>query len=237
MHNLVDIILGLVDGMWYTWIFIMMMIESSFIPFPSEVAMIPAGYLSSLGRMNLYIAFLAGTLGAMTWASINYLLWRYLWKPVITSLIHRYGKYILLNEKHYIQSELYFEKHGGITTLIGRFIPAVRQLISIPAGIFKMNFWKFLFYTTLWAGTWNAILLGIGYIAGKNDDLIRKLTSEVMWILLLVLWSIIIIYVQYVKKHKKELQTIETTIEHNDEVLLEESTKKMPKTPPRTHSK
>jgi membrane protein DedA with SNARE-associated domain len=203
MHNLIDIILGLVEGMWYIGIFIMMMIESSFIPFPSEVAMIPAWYLASLGRMNIYLAFFAGTLGAMTWASINYFLGMYLGKPVVKSLIHKYGKYILLSEKHYIQSEVYFERHGSITTLVWRFIPAVRQLISIPAGIFRMHFWKFLFYTTLGAGTWNAILLGIWYIAGKNDELIRKLTSEVMWILVLVLGSIVIIYVQYVKKHKK----------------------------------
>jgi len=178
MHHIVDIILGLVEWMGYTGIFIMMMIESSFIPFPSEVAMLPAGYLASLGRMSLVLAFAAGTLWALVWASINYFGGRYLGKPVIKSLVHKYGKYILLNEKHYKKSEKYFESHGAITTLVGRFIPAIRQLISIPAGIFNMPYPKFLLFTAIGAGTWNAILLGIGYIAGKNDELVKKLLSE-----------------------------------------------------------
>lgn len=217
MHHIVDIVLSLVEWMWYTGIFIMMMIESSFIPFPSEVAMLPAGYLASLGRMSLVGAFLAGTLWAMAWASINYFLWRHLGKPVVKKLIHDYGKYILLSEKHYKHSEKYFQKHGSITTLVGRFIPAVRQLISIPAGIFRMNFGRFLFYTTLWAGTWNAILLAVWYIAWKNDALVKKLLSEALLIVILILWIIVIGYVKYVKSQKKKLQKTEKKIEHNIE--------------------
>jgi membrane protein DedA with SNARE-associated domain len=203
----------------------MMTIESSFIPFPSEVAMIPAGYLAALWDMNLYIAFLAGTLWAVLWASINYFGWMYLWKPVVTALIHKYGKYILLSEKHYNQAETYFEQHGAITTLVGRFIPAVRQLISIPAGIFRMDYKKFLFFTVIGAGTWNAILLWIWYIAGKNDELVKKLLSESFLIVLVVLWTIVAAYVYYVKVHKKELQEIEEIIEHNEE-LAEKKMKK-----------
>ncbi len=161
MHHIVDYVLAFSESLGYWGIFIMMTIESSFIPFPSEVAMLPAGYLASLGRMNLYIAFLAGTLGALFGASINYFLGKYLGGPVVKRLIHRYGKYIFLKEDHYEASEEYFQKHGAITTLVGRFIPAVRQLISLPAGIFQMHYGKFLFYTALGAGTWNAILLGI----------------------------------------------------------------------------
>lgn len=217
MHHIVDIVLGLVEWMGYTGIFLMMVLESSFIPFPSEVAMIPAGYLASLGRMSLVGAFFAGTLWAMVWASINYFLGRYLWKPVVKKLVHDYGKYILLSEKHYKESEKYFQKHGSITTLVGRFIPAVRQLISIPAGIFHMNFWRFIFYTTLWAGTWNAILLAVWYIAGKNDALVKKLLSEVLLVVVIILWIIIIWYVKYVKSQKKKLQKIEKKIEHNIE--------------------
>ena len=226
MHHLVDIILGLVDGMGYIGIFIMMTIESSFIPFPSEVAMVPAGYLAALWEMNIYIAFLAGTLWAIVWASINYFGGMYLWKPVVKSLIHKYGKYFLLNEAHYDKSETYFEKHGAITTLVGRFIPAVRQLISIPAGIFRMNYFKFLFFTVIWAGTWNAILLWVWYIAGKNDDLVKKLLSEAFLLILVILWAIIMLYIAYVKSQAKKLRKIESTIEHNHEIADKKTHKK-----------
>jgi len=193
----------------------MMTLESSFIPFPSEVAMVPAWYLAGEGRMSLPFAFLAGTLWAMTGATINYLLWMHLWKPVVEKLVHNYGKYIFLNEEHYNKSEKYFEKHGAITMLVGRFIPAVRQLISIPAGIFKMNYLTFCILTFIWAGTWNGILLTIGYIAGENSDLIKSLKLEVMLWLFVVLWVVVFAYVQYVKSQAKKLRKIEETIEHN----------------------
>ena len=233
MHHIVDIILGLVEWMGYFGIFIMMTIESSFIPFPSEVAMVPAGYLASLGRMSLLLAFIAGTLGAIVGSSINYFGGRYLGWPIVKSLIHSYGKYIFLHEEHYKQSEKYFRSHGAITTLLGRFIPAVRQLISIPAGIFRMNYMKFLLYTTLGAGAWNAILLGIGYVAGKNDALVKRLLSETFLIVALVLISIVIAYVFYVKSQAKKLRKIEKTIEHN----TEKQEKKMKKTKEKKHSK
>lgn len=147
MHSLIDLVVAFAETMGYTGIFIMMTIESSFIPFPSEVAMLPAGYLSALGKMNIYLAFLAGTAGALLGASINYFLGMYLGEPIVKKLIHKYGKYILLKEEYYDRAEAYFEKHGAITTLVGRFITVVRQLISIPAGIFKMNFAQFLLFT------------------------------------------------------------------------------------------
>lgn len=217
MHNIVDIVLGLVEWMGYIGIFIMMVIESSFIPFPSEIAMVPAGYLASLGRMSLLGAFVAWTLWALVWASINYFGGRHLGKPVVKKLVHKYGKYVLLTDKHYKQVEDYFKSHGAITTLVWRFIPAVRQLISIPAGIFNMPYAKFLLYTGVWAWAWNAVLLAIGYIAGKNDELVRKLLSEVLLVTIVVLGIIVVGYVKYVKKHKKELIEIEEEIEHNSE--------------------
>lgn len=156
----------------------MMTIESSFFPFPSEVAMIPAGYLASIWEMQFSIALFFGILWALLGASINYYLGMRLWGPIIHTLIQKYGKYIFLTDKHYTQAETYFQKHGAITTLLGRFIPAIRQLISIPAGVFKMNFAKFLFYTWLGAGIWNLILMLIGYIAGENSGLIQQYSKE-----------------------------------------------------------
>ena len=215
LHNIIDVILILSLEFGYLGIFFLMTIESSFIPFPSEIVMIPAGYNSALWNMNIYIAFLAGTLWAMLWACINYFLWWKLWGPVIRKLIHRYWKYILLKEHHYRKSEKYFKNHGAITTLVGRFIPAVRQLISLPAGIFRMNFWTFLLFTTLWAWTWNAILLGIGYFAGQNDQLIKNLTSQITLWIILILGFMVIIYIQYVKKHAPELKELEEEILHS----------------------
>jgi len=225
MHHIVDIIVGLVGEIGYIGIFIMMVIESSFIPFPSEVAMLPAGYLSALGEMNIFIAFLAGTLGAIAWATINYYLGMRYGSKVIKSMIHKYGKYMLLSEKHYIKSEEYFKSHGPITMLVGRFIPAVRQLISIPAGIFRMNYKIFVLLTVIWAGTWNTILLTIWYVAGKNDELVRKLLSNAFLGIIVVLGTMIVGYIYYVKNHKKELQDIEETIQHNDEKMVKQMKK------------
>lgn len=191
MHELVDFIVNLVWDMWYVGIYLMMTIESSFIPFPSEVAMIPAWYLASIWKMDFTIAFIAWTMWAMTGSIINYVLWYYLWGPIIKTLVHKYGKYIFLKEDHYLQAEKYFQKHWSITTFLGRFIPAVRQLISIPAGIFKMNMFKFLLYTFIWAWTWNLILMWIWYVAWENKDLIEKYSKELLFITLafvLVIW-------------------------------------------------
>lgn len=184
-------------GDWgYTGIFVMMTIESSFIPFPSEIAMIPAWYLSSIWEMNLYLAFLAGTLWAIFWASINYFLWMTLWWPIIRGIIHKYGKYIFLSASHYDAAEVFFQKHWVITTFNARFIPAVRQLISLPAGVFKMHFGKFVFFTALWAGIWNGILLWIWYIAGQNKDLITQYSKEaILGVILFVILASIIYYI------------------------------------------
>lgn len=178
MWEFVTFVVDKVQDFWYIWIFIMMTIESSFIPFPSEVAMIPAGYLSSQGQMNIYLAFLFGTLGALMGSIINYIIGIKLWGPVLRSLVARYGKYIFVSLDHYSKAESFFEKHGGITTFNGRFIPAVRQLISLPAGVFKYNFTKFCIFTFVWAGIWNIILLSIGYIAWENKALIAEYSHE-----------------------------------------------------------
>lgn len=226
MHHIVDIIVGLVGEIGYAGIFLMMVIESSFIPFPSEVAMLPAGYLSALGEMNIIIAFLAGTLGALCGATINYYLGMKYGSKVVQTMIHKYGKYILLSEKHYIKSEEYFKSHGPMTMLVGRFIPAIRQLISIPAWIFRMNYLIFCILTFVWAGTWNAILLTIGYVAGKNDELVKTLLSNAFLGIIVILWTIVVGYIYYVKNHKKELIDIEETIVHNAKKEAKKSKKK-----------
>jgi membrane protein DedA with SNARE-associated domain len=139
----------------------------------------------------------------------------YLGGPIIKKIIHKYGKYIFLKESHYTTSEKFFLKHGEISTFLGRFIPGVRSLISFPPGIFKMNPLRFAFYTLFAGSIANSLLIGIGYIAGQNEALIKKLTSELMLVLIVFCGTLISLYVWYVKSHKKELQEIEEVIEDN----------------------
>lgn len=202
MAQFVDSVVHWVGNLGYLGIFVMMLIESTFVPFPSELAMIPAGYLASTWEMNLVLAFFFGTLWAVSWASINYAMGYYLWEPIIKSLIHKYGKYIFLSEEHFKVSEKYFQKHGSITTFIWRLIPGLRHLISIPAGIFKMNIPKFLFYTTLWSGLWNIVLLALGYVAGENKALIEEYSKEItIWV---ILFCIIVGGIYFLKNKNPE---------------------------------
>lgn len=199
MHEIIEYIVGIVWDLWYTGIFIMMTLESSFFPFPSEVAMIPAWYLSATWEMNFWLALLFWTLWALLGAIINYVLGYKLWWPIIRSLIHKYGKYFLIKDEHYQKTEIYFEKHWVITTFLARFVTVIRQLISLPAWVFKMHFGKFLFYTGLWAWLWNLILMVIWYVAWENKELIAQYTKE-----LLIWWIIFVIFIAlgYILKNK-----------------------------------
>lgn len=196
MHEIIEYIVNIVGDLGYTWIFVMMVLESSFFPFPSEIAMIPAWYLSSTGQMNFVIALIVWTIWALLWAIINYILGYKLWWPIIKKLIHNYWKYFFIKEEYYIRTEEYFYKHGIITTFLARFITIIRQLISIPAGVFKINFAKFLFFTGLWAWLWNLILMSIWYIAWENKELIAQYTKElliggILFVVIITIWYII----------------------------------------------
>ncbi|MCD5380884.1 DedA family protein [Candidatus Gracilibacteria bacterium] len=206
MHQIIDMIKEFLGQIGYTEIFIMMVLESSFFPFPSEVAMIPAGYLSSTGKLSFGLALLVGTFGALVGATINYLLGYYLGGKIIKSLIHKYGKYFFITDAHYEKTEVYFQKHGVVTTFLARFITVVRQLISLPAGVFKMNFAKFFFYTGLGAGLWNLALMTIGYIAGENSELIAKHSKSLLigGVLLILLLGTLYFYYQKYKDNKKK---------------------------------
>lgn len=201
--------LGLVNTMGYLGIFIMMTIESSFIPFPSEAAMIPAGILSQQGKMNFLFAFLAGTSGAWLGATINYILGYYLGGPVVKNLVAKYGKYFHIKMELYEKTEKYFQENGGKTTFFGRFIPGVRQIISIPAGIFKMNFWTFSLFTILGAGLWNIFLMIIGYFFADQEGIILLYFKEIV----LVILAIAIVYFGYKYWKKKKAQKSEKVSE------------------------
>ena len=164
-----EIILWLFDHLNYWTVAFFMAIESSFIPFPSEVVVPPAAWKTgSSMEMTFLGVVIFATIGANIGALVNYYLAKFLGRPVVYSFARsRWGRYCLIDEAKVKYAEEYFVKNGAMSTFVGRLVPAVRQLISIPAGLAGMNIWKFLLYTTLGAGTWNFVLAGLGYLILK----------------------------------------------------------------------
>ncbi len=177
----------------YAGIFMFMFLESSFFPFPSEIIMIPAGYLAYQGKMSLWLIILIGALGSVAGAWLNYF------------LADKFGRKLVLRflkEHHLKMVEDFFEEHGHISTFNGRLIPVVRQYISFPAGLAKMNGWKFSFYTGAGAGIWVTVLAFLGYALGQNEILIRQYLREISLLVLVFVAVITIIYV-YVKRRSR----------------------------------
>lgn len=171
-----------IDNLNYWTITILMTIESSFIPFPSEVVVPPAAYeAAATGRMNVFLVVAFATLGADIGALINYYLAKWIGRPLVYKFANsRFGHMCLIDSAKVEKAEKYFDDHGAVSTFIGRLIPAVRQLISIPAGLARMKLHKFLLYTTLGAGIWNAILAAIGWHLQSfipKDQLLSKVTE------------------------------------------------------------
>jgi membrane protein DedA with SNARE-associated domain len=161
-HWLADTILAL----GYPGIVLLMAIESSVLPLPSELVMPPAGYLAAKGQMNAYLAVGAGTFGSVLGALVNYALALYVGEP----LLRKYGKYVLVSERSLDRTEAFFRQHGEISTLVGRLLPVVRHLISIPAGVSRMHLARFVAFTALGAGVWCAVLTYLGWIIGRHGE-------------------------------------------------------------------
>lgn len=164
----------------YTTVMALMTIESSFIPFPSEIVVPPAAYFAVKdGALNIYLVVFFATLGALLGALINYVLALFIGRPLVYRFVEtKLGRLFLLDARKVEHAEAYFDKHGVISTLLGRMIPAVRQLISIPAGLARMNLLLFCLFTSIGAGIWNAVLAGLGYWLGLNfpeEQLYEKL--------------------------------------------------------------
>ena len=183
--------------MGYTGIFLLMAMESSVIPIPSEVVMPPAGYLVQQGKMDMLWVILSGTMGSLVGAYANYFAARYLGRP----LLLKYGKYVWITEEHFDKVEKYFNDHGEISTFIGRLLPVIRHLISLPAGLAGMNHLKFTAYTLLGAGIWVTVLTWIGYFIGANQELIMKYSHEA--VIDVIAFSVVLVGV-YVWLHKRK---------------------------------
>jgi membrane protein DedA with SNARE-associated domain len=197
MHAVVQWLLDTIGAMGYPGVFLLMAMESSIIPVPSELVMPPAGYLAYQGKMNIWLAILCGTVGSLAGAYANYFASHYLGRP----LIIKYGKYVLIPPEKFERVEKFFLQHGEISTFIGRLLPVVRHLISIPAGLSGMNHLRFSLYTLLGAGIWCSVLAGIGYVIGENQQLIMQYAHQaVIWVLIA---STVLIAV-YVWWHKRK---------------------------------
>ncbi|MDD2649583.1 MAG: DedA family protein [Candidatus Cloacimonetes bacterium] len=204
--------------MGYTGIIVLMTIESSFIPFPSEIVIPPAAYLASKGEMNLVLVILAGVFGSIIGALINYFLAVWLGRALIYKLADTKLVHIMMIDREKIEkSEEYFNKYGNMSTFIGRLIPAVRQLISIPAGLARMDLKKFIFFTTLGAGIWNIILALLGYYFGENEALLHLYYEEIkIGIILLVLVAAMYFTLRYFYKKRQSLKTDKKSFTKNE---------------------
>ncbi len=196
MQEIVDIIVNFAREFGYLGIFIMMFLESTFFPFPSEVAMIPAGYLASKGDMSLTLAIVIGTLGSLSGALFNY----YLAKKYGRKGVLKFGKYFFFTEEKLQKMERFFVEHGSFSTFVARLIPGVRQFVSLPAGLSAMNLKKFMLYTTLGAGIWVIVLALLGYFIGGNEELIKSYLHEIV---LGTLFLIIVGSIAYVYRYKR----------------------------------
>jgi len=228
MDNIIYFIVDTVGALGYFGIFAMMFLEASFFPFPSEVVMIPAGYLVYKGDMNMVIALLAGAAGSLAGGLFNYWLALFFGRAFLI----RYGRYFFFSEDTMNKMDRYFTAHGDISTFLGRLIPVVRQYISLPAGLAKMNLLKFCIYTTLGATIWIAILAIFGYWVGMvfGDDLsisniIDVFTSKITdtigikdymkYIVLATLGAVVLIALAYIciYRHKHK-----STIDKQDDI-------------------
>ncbi len=190
----------------------LMTLESSFIPFPSEVVIPPAVYVAlddnSQSGMNWWLVVLFGTLGALLGALINYYLSRWLGRPIIYAFANsKLGHLLQLSSEKIERAEVYFNEHGNVSTLVGRFIPVIRQLISIPAGLSKMSIWPFMFFTTLGAAAWNFVLALLGYLAHKAGDIsvVEQYSHEISIAIIGIVVLVVAIFVirYFIKKRKK----------------------------------
>ena len=205
-----DAIAALAPVWGYALIFAFMAIESSFIPFPSEIVMIPAGFLAARGELSLHapvpdmaLAILVGLLGSLAGAYFNYYLSAKLGEP----FLRKYGKWFFIKPEALDRACEVFNRYGGVTTVVCRLIPVIRQLISIPAGLSKMNIGAFALYTTIGALVWNCVLALLGWLAYQTADptVIEKYSSLLSYIIIALFVAVVAFFVvrYFIKKKKK----------------------------------
>lgn len=191
LYAFFDWLVATIGSLGYAGIMVMMLIESTFIPLPSELVIPPAGYLISQGQMSWMGVMLSGTAGSVLGGLVNYALGVYLGRPFIL----KYGRYFFISEKSFAKGERFFLKHGNISTFIGRLILGVRHYISFPAGIARMELKQFCVYTALGAGAWCWVLACIGYFVGNNKEKIMEVSRQWSGYILVACVLLVALYV------------------------------------------
>ena len=194
------------DNMNYWTIAILMAIESTFIPLPSELVLPPAAWKAAQGELSLFLIIIYASIGCVLGATINYFLSKTLGRALIYGLVDsKVAKMCFLSGEKTEKAENYFLENGNTSTFVGRLIPGIRHLISIPAGLARMNFYKFVFYTFTGSFIWNAILSFLGYYFGKNQDVLMRYFHELQWVALAVgvLFVAFLVYKKFKKKAGK----------------------------------
>jgi len=194
VRDIVGWLVDFVQHLGYIGIFIMTFIESTFVPVPAEVTMIPAGYLVQQGKMHFWLVLASAVTGTMGGAYLNY----WIAKKYGRELFDRYGKYFMMTDAKMEKLEQFFEKHGAISTFTGRLLPGVRHYISFPAGLAKMKLSTFCIYTALGGGIWMLCLLVLGYYIGENKELV---TVYMPYVKVLVITIIAVVGYVYWRKH------------------------------------
>ena len=198
----------LLENLNYGTIWFLMLLESTVVPVPSELVVSPAAYHAAGGNLNIFLVILFATIGADCGATINYLAGYYLGRPIIYRFANsKWGKMCLLNQKKVEKSEEYFNNHGMVATITGRLIVGIRHLISIPAGLAKMTFWKFLLYTTIGAGIWNCILAALGWYLHAvvpEDQLTDKIMEYGDVITYTIIGLVIVVGLYFLVKHYRK---------------------------------
>lgn len=191
MYEIFLSIVDLVETFGYFGIFIMTFIESTFVPIPSEITLIPAGYLVQKGELNGYAVWAISVLGTLGGSLTNY----YIAFNFGRRLLLRYGKYFFINEEKLAAMEYFMEKHGAISMFTGRLLPGIKHFISFPAGLGKMNLKVFAIYTSLGASIWCALLIYLGYAIGQNEHLITKYLKQINFILFVSVVCLVVFYI------------------------------------------
>jgi len=199
---------SLLSNLDYGTILLLMLLESTVVPVPSELVVAPAAYHAAGGNLNVVLVVLFATIGADLGASINYFVALYVGRPVIYKFANsRWGKMCLLNQEKVEKSERYFDDNGVAATLTGRLIPGIRHLISIPAGLARMNYWKFLLYTTIGAGCWHAILAAMGWYMHAvvpEDQLEQTITRYNHYIVGVIIAIVALAAIYFIIKKKRK---------------------------------
>jgi membrane protein DedA with SNARE-associated domain len=199
LTSLALLCISIISSIGYFGILLLMIMESMIIPVPSELVLTFAGFLISSGEMKFIIVVISATIGSLIGSLLSYYIGIY----GGNRFVKRYGKYFLLDEESLVKTERWFSRRGELTIFLGRFIPVVRHIISIPAGMGKMNLKKFMLYTFLGAGMWNAFITYVGFVLGNNWKTIKQYSDYVSFGVLVILIVLILYFIwRHVKKRR-----------------------------------